>query len=453
MNSQQETFSFGTDFHGNLQNIDQFLRESHEREVEHVVFGGDMTPKKMAIKMADGMAAVYSGKPQTNSPIMPAKTAYEKGYMLFGMPMTSLELQLLDQTVRKLMDIDHAEFSLEEVKFLETKKHLFLEYFKNTESGQKAFTAFQEKFNGLYPGKWLQGVPDFLNRMMWYAKILCARQQNMNFVGTKSVLALLLCGDTRKTREAQKRWDLAFSFPMLNPRVVFERFLHEGFWKKWIDTHNTLWRHAEDGQRRFTADFIERIRDLRQTFNGSVSLILGNDDLEAVGNDFDEAERGGLLVHATNRVVQLSPDVQMLGYSRVPFIPLPGIYSAWFRDEDGIAEDLTELAADLRDDISYTIGNIHCPPFGGNLDQAEVRDDPTRHWGSEGVRKFLEETGRQIDVVLCGHIHDSLILSGEVQDKIGRSAVYNPGASEYQPRFVFGSVAEPQAYERSGLAK
>ena len=48
------SFSFGTDFHGNLESIGRFLQVSKEAKVDHVVFGGDIAPKKMAMHLKDG---------------------------------------------------------------------------------------------------------------------------------------------------------------------------------------------------------------------------------------------------------------------------------------------------------------------------------------------------------------------------------------------------------------
>ena len=58
---KEHSFSFGTDLHGNLQNIDQFLRLSKERDVDHVIFGGDIAPKKMGIRLGDGKGLKFTG--------------------------------------------------------------------------------------------------------------------------------------------------------------------------------------------------------------------------------------------------------------------------------------------------------------------------------------------------------------------------------------------------------
>ena len=50
----KDTFAFGTDFHGNLDNVDTFLKEAAARQTEYVLFGGDIAPKKIAFAGSDG---------------------------------------------------------------------------------------------------------------------------------------------------------------------------------------------------------------------------------------------------------------------------------------------------------------------------------------------------------------------------------------------------------------
>ena len=59
---------------------------------------------------------------------------------------------------------------------------------------------------------------------------------------------------------------------------------------------------------------------------------------------------------------------------------------------------------------------IHTPPLNTSLD----RTTNGAHVGSAGVRAFIEEA--QPDVLLCGHIHESV---GE--ERLGRTHALNPG--------------------------
>ena len=66
----------------------------------------------------------------------------------------------------------------------------------------------------------------------------------------------------------------------------------------------------------------------------------------------------------------------------------------------------------------------HCPPLNTSADI--FRKKPTEgHGGSADLRKFVEE--HPVQAVFSGHIHQSCILSGTFEDRIGEARVYSVG--------------------------
>ena len=82
---------------------------------------------------------------------------------------------------------------------------------------------------------------------------------------------------------------------------------------RWRSFGEALSEHSKEGQKKFLKDFFQRISTFKSSFKGSVSLILGNDDFAGLKSDLDEADSHGLIINNTNKVVQLSPDVQVHG--------------------------------------------------------------------------------------------------------------------------------------------
>ena len=78
-----ERFSFGTDFHGNWEAIDAFLAVSSQSQVGHVIFGGDIAPKKMAMVLGDGNAVSPNFELAESPSFDSGAEMARHGYMLF----------------------------------------------------------------------------------------------------------------------------------------------------------------------------------------------------------------------------------------------------------------------------------------------------------------------------------------------------------------------------------
>lgn len=455
-----ETISFATDLHGNLKNIDLFLKESKDRNVDHVVFGGDVAPKKMGLRFKDGSGMKMDGpldfyKPEAYANIqeLPAQVIYEEGYMIFESNFTREEAESFGRIFSKIEQIIEAgaearnlQMELNDILFLEKNTAYFTDFLCKDASGQRTFSLFKERIATInkeeIPKSEKNLFEMFINLLKYNFLLssgyLTDRDQNI----------LELCLGKGSTKEDYLKFlghGLTFAH---GPVGGFLRsIMTVAPWNEWLRIRENLSSHADEHQRKFMADFLQRIRKFRQTFHGSISIILGNDDSGLLHDDLENADAEGIIHNATNKTVKLSDEVQMLGYSYVPPIHLEGIYDYWFKQEEDLKNDLNAGARNLSSSAPFTIANIHCPPEDTNLDMAVERKYPERpHWGSRAVRDFLEETGAKIDLALFGHIHESAKVSGSVQDKVGETICYNPGASEYKGRFIFTNTVSPSEY-------
>jgi len=179
-----------------------------------------------------------------------------------------------------------------------------------------------------------------------------------------------------------------------------------------------------------------------------VLLILGNDDFRS-NRDFVVAQqRDGVPF----RLIDREPFVTeggflIIGYSSVPSTPFR--FKCWERrdlcgdldfsrrpdtrmegvisegdslvpyslesmlDQPSIEEELRELTDGLDTDCLVLV--THAPPFGTVCDLNRDR----KHVGSRGLRAFIEE--RQPYLTLHGHIHETVDLSGDFVERIGRT--------------------------------
>lgn len=135
-------------------------------------------------------------------------------------------------------------------------------------------------------------------------------------------------------------------------------------------------------------------------------VVAGNMDPPDLEETFTKLE---VSINAKGVVIE---NVGFFGVSASPFTPMNTPYE--------ISEDEIKRRADAGwKDVSQARWKIfvpHAPPHNTKLDKIMLG----KHVGSTAVRSFIEQ--RQPDVVVCGHIHESL-----GQDTIGRSKMINCG--------------------------
>ena len=101
-------------------------------------------------------------------------------------------------------------------------------------------------------------------------------------------------------------------------------------------------------------------------------------------------------------------------------------------NENRIRQVLDSISSKLKG-CARTILVSHSPPADTSLDQTQSGI----HVGSRSVREFIERV--QPDLVLCGHIHESL-----GKDTLGRSVMVNPGSARHGSYAIINLVDEIQ---------
>lgn len=199
---------------------------------------------------------------------------------------------------------------------------------------------------------------------------------------------------------------------------------------------------------------IQSFRKLKRVMGDiypSVYIILGNDDPRTLETEIQQAEREGIwhYVHMSEASLGSHP---VLGYSYVP--PSPFFFKDWekydvsqFVDpgcvspEEGIRSIQVEpsqiqfatIQEDLKTltdgkDISNAILLFHAPPYDTQLDRAALDGKLVDHVpldvhvGSIAIREFIK--AQQPLISLHGHVHESVQLTGNWKEKIGRTWAY-----------------------------
>ncbi|HIJ02596.1 metallophosphoesterase [Candidatus Woesearchaeota archaeon] len=168
-----------------------------------------------------------------------------------------------------------------------------------------------------------------------------------------------------------------------------------------------------------------------------ILIILGNDDFRSNEEILKKNQSKGYMYIGQKSTI--FEKLSIIGYSYVPITPfkfkdwekhdlsnkkedrkdilMEGLVNAGLKKsfkltdrKDNIETDLNKLAID-----KHAVLVSHSPPYNTNLDI--LIDD--RHVGSEALRKIIVE--KQPLLVLSGHIHETVRISGKYSDKIGKT--------------------------------
>lgn len=150
--------------------------------------------------------------------------------------------------------------------------------------------------------------------------------------------------------------------------------------------------------------------------NKQVLVLFGNDDMVENAKIMEEASLKGIISYIHNQTVNIDT-VSVYGYGNVSNLPQSVSYRSWEKSEEEIANDLEKLHENASN--KFKIAVIHNPPFGV-MDQ--MRNENV---GSQSIRLFIEQ--RKPDLVLTGHIHEAPKIKGMVYEQLGSSLCVNPG--------------------------
>ncbi len=232
----------------------------------------------------------------------------------------------------------------------------------------------------------------------------------------------------------------------------------------------------------FLADFLRpQLQALRTALGDAYPRILaipGNDDLRALEPALVALEAEGLWEWLPGAWTTVG-DRPVLGYPWVP--PTPFRLKDWERydvsrfvdpgcvpPEEGqhstevdrqrlaletIAADLTRLAADR--DLAGAVLLCHTPPYQTVLDRAALDGKMVDHApldvhvGSIALRRFIEK--RQPALTLHGHIHETVRLTGQWRQQLGRTWCLSACHDGPELALITVDPAQPAAASRALL--
>lgn len=206
----------------------------------------------------------------------------------------------------------------------------------------------------------------------------------------------------------------------------------------------------------FLAPGFRQLRDSLGDDYPEVFLILGNDDPRSLEEEFLVGQDDGLWRYMHGRKAPFAGHT-VYGYSCIP--PSPFQLKDWERydvsrfvdpgcvsPEEGtrtagpvgreirfttMEEELAELAG--ADDLGQAIFLTHCPPYGCQLDRADLDGQSIDHApldvhiGSIALQRFIAE--RQPLLTLHGHVHESRRMTGAWRETFGQTVSCN-GAND-----------------------
>ncbi len=178
---------------------------------------------------------------------------------------------------------------------------------------------------------------------------------------------------------------------------------------------------TENAQMRFLKNWLaKQIKSYKTQRPGArVYLILGNDDMAVCAPVARQMHQEGLIVLLHDSRHELADGIQIAGY---PYVRNSGgqFYDAWEKPESEIYRDLIEL--DRSVNPQNTVYVIHTPPAFCALDASFEN----RHFGSQGMRQWLEAGPKHI--VLSGHIHEAPFINGGVwKETVNGTLCMQPG--------------------------
>jgi Icc-related predicted phosphoesterase len=170
-------------------------------------------------------------------------------------------------------------------------------------------------------------------------------------------------------------------------------------------------------QREFLEYYLlPRLKDFKKKAKKDVFIMMGNDDLKINLDILEKVEKAGVFKLINQKVHKLG-EKYVAGYTYVNETPF--LLKDWEKSEEKIKKDLNKLAK--LSNPKKTIYVMHAPPMNTALD---VIFSGT-HVGSKAIRDFI--LAKQPYLTLHGHIHESVEMTGNWREKLGKTVSVNPG--------------------------
>lgn len=482
---------FAADFHGNRYAYENFFKLATQRNIETLVFGGDLTPKNVAIQLAD----VYDDREKGGREVLPLdqlqnsshrtytdalvsiqrwnqrqgeeKCLHEckqEGYILRHEDNAFYNLQCMIDDYRvldKLLAFVNASSVHDKNSIADTLTEedlIVLECFSgHLKEAEKKFDTNEKKaIAQIWTSKFLSKSP----RSYTFEELAPSNRIHRYFSQRKMLRELHQQYKSLDTLLAKNKHEKVATWfrDRLNALIedvyitqqVVELYAPSQFAN--LADHLPLHQLVKEatshdkivaGQRDFLQNYLasQMQSHLSQHTQTNIYAILGNDDVIEGEEDLRHLHSQRLTSYLNTSVAQHSSGLFIAGY---PYVKSSQgqYYAAWEKTEEEIAADLEQLAQ--QSDPIKTIYVIHTPPYNTALD---ITFDGT-HIGSEAVCTFIEK--HQPHLVLSGHVHESYVQSGTIQHKIGKTLCYNPGGRHTRKELCAVSidVEHPEHYER-----
>lgn len=442
-----ERYVFATDVHGNLNNYEKLFKAAKEHGADNIIIGGDIAPKKLVFQGAgQHYPAIrhprFDGRDYTP---LPPDDYFRAGYAIETLTTEQVEL-MKSLPGFDILKIVMANTSTTDPSIVRELPRL----------DSQAFDEMRRNTTYSFM-KLIAGEPDlkrYLSKVFYDAKNASLKPEIawdrlFDYVLYNYVKKLSASTHAKHESIFQEIYDgkkksfLEFVIGTLGIDDGVLSVLVSRLFAKALEKTGVMISSKEGiaktmpQQKQFLKILLEEIGKLRQTFTGRIFTILGNDDSPELDGLLNEGDREGLITNVTNRVVTLDDETQMIGYSYVP--PIEGVtFDPWFRGEKDIYADLMALHNNQIGPNKRVIGNIHTPPSGTLVSMVKFPPAEAMDWGSNGVRKYIEE--KHPHLILSGHLHEPWRITGAVRDMVGSTTVVNPGASEYHPRIMTGNL-------------
>jgi len=235
---------------------------------------------------------------------------------------------------------------------------------------------------------------------------------------------------------------------------------------------------------RYQRDFIDfyllnYFKRFKKQTKKDLYLMMGNDDFSKNMDLLEKSEKNNLIKLLHNKVHKFcrldNEEIFISGYG---FVPITGggikdwdkfddkfyiqsgaeyegtkssidfeVKQRFFPDDrkDNIENDFEKIALRDKKRINDMIYVIHSPPYGTNLDLNGHRE----HCGSGSIKYFIEK--HQPLLTLHGHIHESPIVSGEFQEKIGKTVCVNVGQEKETLHYALIEISDKKKIKVKGF--
>ncbi|MFA5187789.1 MAG: metallophosphoesterase [Patescibacteria group bacterium] len=470
-------FVYATDLHGNQNAIEAVFRLAQKEQADAIVFGGDLTPKSVAIKLAqhpdyseeenyeindedlplidgeviptdsleqslksnsylESLQAIKTFNERIGSAIL-ARHLERQGYILYELTNKFYEFEtlMMEQIIlEKLYAFfksaepvgKPAQLQLSEME-LDILGDCVVDWLKQEEETwtEAMRDAFTHKCS-LALGSKIKNFSEWAPSQYLLECILFELYQGQMTKITHGVEKVLL---EHKSPLAKH---ILQSFKDTNTRLfrahAYKTILEE--------THiASLAKHSNIAQLKNKAEDPAHLKQAQQKFfqkfflpltkqwraannNKPVYAMLGNDDLIENASLLEEAEREGIIYYLHGKIHKLDENFAIVGYSFVESLPPKILYRAWEKKSKEILAELRVLQNQLGEQKAVWV--IHNPPYEV-LDQVNGQ----KHAGSQGIMQFILEAQPQI--ALFGHIHEAPRLYGANVTLLGNTLCINPG--------------------------